>query len=132
MTPASKLLRVFAVCAGVAAYVSLDKYVAGTKDVSRFPHMQMQETESDDKGFGNPLTAFFSRMFTSRFCIPLPDESDPYNLRLLSLDCSKRMHRTDSGDFLIRHFLQKEYEEKTGVFQRPSPRPDPEPFRFVG
>jgi hypothetical protein len=134
MTSASKLLRVFAVCAGVAAYVALEKYDSERKSAQEWPDRQAQETMTND--FENPLTAVFSRMFVhkfvNRYCSLSPDEDSPYDISKLVTRCTEEMHRTDSGDFLIRLFLQKEYEKENGLSPKPEHRPDPEPFRFVG
>ncbi|HEU4838779.1 MAG TPA: hypothetical protein VFS88_05145 [Micavibrio sp.] len=114
----------------MAAYFSLQKHDAD-RDVSpQWPDKQVQED------FGNPLTAVFSKVFVDRFvnqyCVLRPDENSPYDVRKLVKSCLKENHHTESGDFLIRQFLHKEYEKERGLSREPEPQPDPEPFPFLG
>jgi hypothetical protein len=130
MTSTSKLLRVFTVCAGVAAYFYLQKNVPDPNASAEWPDKQVQ------KDLDNPHAGVFPKEFLDRFvnqyCLFSPDEKVPNDVSKMVRICLEEKHHTESGDFLIRDFLRREYEKGKGLAPKPKPCLDPESFPFLG
>ena len=136
MLPGSKLLKAFAVCASLSACGSLGKI--DTAEVAPPPPNKKAVTIDDIDGFGKPEASTYETansllyyMFMRERCVELPASDFTYVNDMWITDCSG-IRPTDSGDFLIRHFLQKEYQKRMGTFQEPKSYPDKQAFRFVG
>lgn len=108
----------------------LQKNVPDRNASAEWPDKQVQ------KDLDNPLTAVFPKEFLDRFvnqyCLFSPDEEVPYDVSKMVRICLEEKHHTESGDFLIRDFLRREYEKGKGLPPKTRPCLDPEPFPFLG
>lgn len=132
MSSVSRLVQVFTVCAGVAACGSLQKIEADVKAPPPSPGSRAYPLKIAGDGFDDPIINLFSVMFGRRSCLMLPFDDFTYVNKNWVLDCTTGIRRTESGDFLVRQLLKKEYEKKIGVFKEPVSKPDAQIFRFVG
>lgn len=132
MSSMSKLVQVFAVCVGVGACASLQKINTADRSPPPSPGSKVQPLKLAGGDFDDPLLGLFSMMFGRGSCLKLPVDDFTYVTNRWELDCSTGIRRTQSGDFLVRQLLQKEYEKKMGTFKTPESKPDAQIFRFVG
>lgn len=144
MSLSFNLIRAFAVCATLGSCGSLSKMDAA--EVPAHPAKKAAVTLHDIKGFGKPERSpantatvepdlpfdMLMDQVRRENCVRLPKDDFTYVSGEWVYDCEPGLRATESGDFLIKQLLEKEYQKRTGVFEVPPSYIDERIFNFSG